>query len=313
MNIDKRTTNKWINRFIDDPSLSDERRTGAPPLLNDDKKKAIVDRADNDPFVVPKMIKNEQHLHCNERTIDRALINAGLYGRIAEEEPNYSANHFTKRIVFGHAFEHWTKEQWERVIFLDGTTFNLGMNRNRVYVRRPKGEAFNPKYIWKDEGKATPGAGGVTIKVWTGFAANGRLTLGFYDKKLDGKGYIKLINEHLLPSARRLFPSGQWYVLHDNDPPWKGDDVITHLHNKGITSLPYPWPPYSPDLNPAENLWADWKERVYDRNPNGCEELLQFIQEEWGRTDPQLLIKLAHSMIDRCLAVIASNGHKVKY
>jgi hypothetical protein len=59
--------------------------------------------------------------------------------------------------------------------------------------------------------------------------------------------------------------------------------------------------------------WADWKERVFDRNPNGREELMEFIEEEWERTDPQLLVRLAHSMIKRCADVIASEGHRIKY
>jgi hypothetical protein len=256
------------------------------------------------------MIKSEQKLDCSASTVDRLLIKKNLFGRIAKKEPNYSEKQLQARVAFGRALEHWTKEQWERMIFVDATPFNLGMNNNRIYVRRPPDEAYNPKYMWKDEGKATRG---VVIKLWTGFAANGRLSLGFYDGSLDGRTYIKLINEHLLPSARRLFPSGQWYVLHDNDPKWKGRDVQSHLHNKGVPLLPFHWPSYSSDLNPVENLWADWKKRVFDRNPGGRSELLQFIEEEWDRTDPQLLYRLAHSMIKRCADVIASAGHRLSY
>lgn len=52
---------------------------------------------------------------------------------------------------------------------------------------------------------------------------------------------------------------------------------------------------------------------MFDRNPGGRDELLQFIEEEWERIDPHLLYRLAHSMKDRCAAVIASAGHKVSY
>lgn len=254
MHRSERAIKHWISEFPNNPTLSDHPRSGAPSKLTDQQQSSIVRRAEDDPFIVPKMIKSEQKLDCSASTVDRLLIKKNLFGRIAKNEPNYSENQLQAWVAFGRAFSHWTKEQWERVIFTDATSFNLGMNNNRIYVRRPPSEAYNPKYMWKDEGKATSGAGGVTIKVWTGFAASGRLSLGFYDGSLDGKTYIQLINQHLLPSARRLFPSGQWYVLHDNDRPWKGDDVQRHLHNKGIPLLPFPWPSYSSDLNPVENL-----------------------------------------------------------
>lgn len=79
---------------------------------------------------------------------------------------------------------------------------------------------------------------------------------------------------------------------------------VTH----GVQSLEKP--PYSPDLNPIENLWEDLKRRVSLRNASSVDELEQHVREEWAATDQSLLARLAHSMPARCQAVIANKGHR---
>jgi len=137
--------------------------------------------------------------------------------------------------------------------------------------------------------------------------------LGFYEDTLDGKYLAEVLKSHLLPSCRRLFPSGQFYILHDNDSRWKSPPVTRFLHDNYLPDLPHPWPVKSPDLNPCENLWSDLAERVWDRNPCGVDQLKELIIDEWDKTDKKFLRHLAHSMPTRCKKVIESNGHKIDY
>jgi transposase len=83
------------------------------------------------------------------------------------------------------------------------------------------------------------------------------------------------------------------------------------LFNHGVRLIDFP--PYSPDLNPIENLWADIEQRVAARAPKTIEELQDVITEEWQNTDGTLLQKLAHSMPKRCQAVIDAKGHHIHY
>src|SRR4051812_32529727 len=57
------------------------------------------------------------------------------------------------------------------------------------------------------------------------------------------------------------------------------------LHNKGVSVLE--WPPYSPDLNHIEHVWADLKRCVEVWNPKGIEELKLYILREWKATTPE--------------------------
>ncbi len=73
------------------------------------------------------------------------------------------------------------------------------------------------------------------------------------------------------------------------------------------------FPAYSPDLNPIENLWNDLERRVEARPASTVEELQDAIAEEWERTSPAYLRKLARSMPKRCQAVIDAHGDHTKY
>src|SRR4051812_3286903 len=83
------------------------------------------------------------------------------------------------------------------------------------------------------------------------------------------------------------------------------------LFSQGIQCME--WAPYSPDLNPIENLWAYIKRRVEDRNPRNIDELEEFLCDEWVRLPTEYLQLLVHSMTRRCAAVVDGDGRKTKY
>ena len=136
-----------------------------------------------------------------------------------------------------------------------------------------------------------------------------------FDDNLDSKLLKKILEKHVVSQALSMWPSGQWWYLHDNDPKHSKSKLIsTFLHNKGINAIDFP--PYSPDLNPIENLWGIIKRKVDDRNPQSLDERKRMFHEEWIRNDDEmrnLRLSLAHSMPKRCQQVIANLGHRIKY
>ena len=305
----EKTVKKWVHRAHDDMKLLDLHRAGRPHKLSTEQRTRIRERAEDRPFVVPKMIQCEQDLHVCPRTIDRSLMAGGLYGRVAKKQPAYTPAKLQARFAFGKAFEHWTEEQWACVVYSDETSFPMGECHGRPYVRRPKGKAYDPKFICNDEAAMHSG----TVKVFFAFSASARATLGFYEGALTGAKMKSMVREHLQPFAERAFPSRLYYVLHDNDRRWRSGPVRKYLHDKFIRPLPFPWPPKSPDLNPAENVIANWKCRVWARNPASLNALKSIILDEWDKTHPDLLRSLSNSMIHRCQKVIESKGHKIDY
>src|SRR3569623_114602 len=75
------------------------------------------------------------------------------------------------------------------------------------------------------------------------------------------------------------------------------------------------WPSQSPDLSPIENIWSHLKLQLKQRKvyPKTKEQLWGYVQEEWAKLPPDLLLKLADSMPKRCQVVIAAHGGPIDY
>ena len=146
------------------------------------------------------------------------------------------------------------------------------------------------------------------------FYAGGVSDLVFIEWKMDAQLYTEVLKEGLLPMFTKHGLDREYYIFQEDGDPkhqsklakkWKKNQQINFLEN---------WPPYSPDLNPIENLWSIIKRRVGCRKPAGVEEAKQFLLEEWRRLEADgKLVQLIHSMPKRCSEVIKTKGYPTKY
>ena len=244
--------------------------------------------------------------------MDRRLQEAGLFGRVALKKRAFTPEDKRRRLAFAEGYKHWKEKDWERVLFADEAIVQGegGTKGGRQWVRRPVGtaEAFKSEYV--HHSIAHP----KQLSIWACFCASGLGYCYIYNETLDAKAFVRILDTHLLASADLLFtesPRRQWWYLQDNAPTHTARVTRKWLHDHGITCLDFP--PYSPDLNPIENVWQDVERRVEARAPKTVEELQDVIAEEWEKTPKSLLLKLAHSMPKRCQAVIAAGGDHIHY
>ena len=117
-----------------------------------------------------------------------------------------------------------------------------------------------------------------------------------------------------MKSANKFWPKGLWHFQQDNDPKHTSRLVSDYLERElCIKDYIIKWPPYSPDLNPIENLWADLKKRVERHNCPNVKDLEEAVKTEWAATDKKLCQKLVASMPDRIARLIEYNGAPTGY
>ncbi len=137
--------------------------------------------------------------------------------------------------------------------------------------------------------------------------------MAMYEGSLKAADLRDILRDYLIPTFREQFPDApiRW-LLWDNDPGRHMSILVKNfLHTQAVTCLDFP--PYSPDLNPIENLWADMDKRMQDSLADSKAEMEQLVQQTWAATAPEYCSKLARSMPHRIAQVIDRAGAYTDY
>jgi len=304
LHCDEHAVTRWVHRWQESRSLEDSERTGRPRCTSDDTDQDIGLLSDQKPTSTPKDIRRELQLPVSPHTISRRLDEIGLMGRVQETEHELTEFDIQRRLAFANQYLHWTEEQWARVFFSDETHFYLG-HHGRTYVRRPVGASHDPKYMRQE--KQLHGK----VSLWGCICAGGLGHAELYAGSLDSTRHRDILRHSLIPSFRQFYPAGPWHFQQDNVRFHTTPETVTYLHEKGVTLIE--WPPWSPDLNPIENLWDVIKARVYGRFPQSMEEMENLVREEWAAIDLKFISHVCCNMPRRLQLLLDNNGHKIKY
>ena len=105
--------------------------------------------------------------------------------------------------------------------------------------------------------------------------SNGRSLLCHVTAKLTATEFAKLVRERIGPFVREAFPGQNSYrILLDGEPLMHAPEAKAALEECGIKLL-QPWPAYSPDLNPQENVWP-WLGKTLRRDERDTDSLGTF-------------------------------------
>jgi hypothetical protein len=158
-------------------------------------------------------------------------------------------------------------------------------------------------------------SGGIGLMFWGCISKHGRGPLLAIDGTLNGIKYIEVLRNELLPEieyARETF-GANFKLMQDNAPAHRAKVVKDFLAANDIEFLE--WPPYSPDLNPIENVWQ-WVKHKLETEYAICrteDELFDRTTSIWEQLTPELCSAFCSDYAKRLEAVIAANGMHTKY
>jgi transposase len=286
-----------------------KKRTGRPSLSSFRQQERLRRYVLRFPFKTGRELKAEVQGWSNlsVRTIQRVCKDKlGLPSRCAAKKPLLTAKMLKKRIAFCKKHRSWTKQDWEKVMFSDESTFRL-INPRAQKVRRPTlTNRYKQRYVVVNVKHSA------SVMIWGCFSGQGgRGSLYFLPPKMtmNGERYIEMLRDKLIFWMRHHRAT---HFLQDGAPCHTSKKVMAFLRQQSFSLMD--WPGNSPDLNPIENLWAIMKARLKKKgNISSLPNLIRAIKELWVTLPKPLMLKLAHSMPTRIQQCLENNGQMTKY
>lgn len=208
-----------------------------------------------------------------------------------------------KRLDFARIHQTWN-QQWENTVWSDEKKLNLD------------GPDSCSK-IWHDKRKKKPvlkkrHTGGGSLMVWGAFSFHGKSNLAKISTRQDSIEYQNHLHDTLLPVWDDL-SGGNGIFMQDNARCHVSRNTISWLARQNIPTMD--WPPYSPDLNPIENIWGILTNEVYSNGKQytTIPELEIAVFTAWRNLRQEVLENLAMSMPRRIFDVIKANGGHTNY
>uniref|UniRef100_A0A8C1CAG7 Tc1-like transposase DDE domain-containing protein n=1 Tax=Cyprinus carpio carpio TaxID=630221 RepID=A0A8C1CAG7_CYPCA len=148
-----------------------------------------------------------------------------------------------------------------------------------------------------------------SLMVWGCMSACGMGSLHIWKGTINAERYIQVLEQHILPSRRRLFQGRPCIFQHDNARPHTASITTSWLRRIQVLK----WPARSPDLSPIENIWRIIKRKMRQRRPKTVEQLEACIRQEWDNIPIPKLEQLVSSVPRRLQTVIKRIGDATQW
>ncbi len=233
-------------------------------------------------------------------TIHRAIRRCRLKLYRLKKKPYLNMIQKRRRFLWAKAHLKWTVAKWKTVLWSDESKFEVLFGKLGRHVIRTKEDKDNPSCYQRSVQKPA------SLMVWGCMSACGMGSLHIWKGTINAERYIQVLEQHMLPSRRRLFQGRPCIFQHDNARPHTASITTSWLRRRRIQVLK--WPACSPDLSPIENIWRIIKRKMRQRRPKTVEQLEACIRQEWDNIPIPKLEQLVSSVPRRLQTVIKEEG-----
>ena len=295
-------------------------RSGRPTILNSTEKVRLFEVIIENPKITYEDLLAEVSYKVKKESIRRLLNTEHHRKWRCMWRPDLNEEKAIKRLRWARRYEHFTPEDWARVFWSDECTVErgIGVRREWTFIR-PKDQCR----LHQVQGLPHKGKQ-VKQMFWAAFSGaqrrSGLIPL-FGDPESERGGINRFVIRDLYTRILPVLLANEGSIFqHDNAPTHTAYVVRDALRDMDIEVME--WPPYSPDLNPIENLWALLKAEIYKirpdlldmRNNDETKEILvETAQIAWERLDLDHLKHLSDTMPHRVQAIIESEGWYTPY
>jgi transposase len=327
LNIPRQTVSSFLQRYNQRNSFENLHRSGRPRKTSTTADRWLVRTALDESKLPLKELKSICNIPVSTRTIQRRLAEDNVRKWRAVKQPKLTTDSAKARLKWAQDHQDWTVEQWKTVAWSDESAIKKDSDTRTVWVWRHTGSQGKvEKYLPKNVvGKRRDGD--ISQMVWGCFVDNKLGPLVFIDENINAGVYMAVLEQNFLEYVEELTAEGLQGIVfqQDNARPHIAKVTQRWLENAGkehgFTVMD--WPPYSPDLNPIENLWAILKMELHRRYPDTKylrgspatvkSVLKKRLHEVWWDIGEGMLNQLIESMLERVQAVLEAEGWYTRF
>lgn len=303
------TVRNVIRKWKDTGSVAVRERCGRPKKISKRQKRRLVRKITEQPQTTSKELQEDlasDGIHVHRSTVQRALHDEMLHGRVMRKKPFLRPQHKKNRLNYAKSHLDKPEAFWNNILWTDETKIELFGHNQKRYAWRKKNTAFEEKNLLP-----TVKFGGGSIMLWGCVASTGTGNLVKVEGRMDSVQYQQILEKNVKESVKKLKLRRGWLFQQDNDPKHCSKSTKEYMQRHRLQVLE--WPSQSPDLNIIENVWNDLKRAVHARNPSNLTQLEAFCMEEWSKIPQTRIQGLLSGYRKRLEAVISAKGGSTKY